>query len=55
MNQIMEVTEAQLCQRCEEFVHIKPQYKLCDPCEMEVLSILQHNALALHQEASSAA
>lgn len=55
MNGLIEMSQVKLCQRCEEFVHIKPQYKLCDPCEMEVLSILQHNAVALAQEASSAA
>jgi hypothetical protein len=48
------VTEAKLCPRCEEFVHIKPQYRLCDPCELEVLKILQHNAIALREEDNAA-
>lgn len=26
-----------LCHRCEELTHIKPEFKLCDDCEMEVL------------------
>jgi len=44
------ISEIKLCPRCEEFVHIKPQYRLCDPCEMEVLKVWQHNAIALKEE-----
>lgn len=39
-----------LCPRCEEIRHIRREFRLCDPCELEVLRIWQANALALHQE-----
>jgi hypothetical protein len=43
-----------LCPRCEQLVHIKPNYKLCDPCEFEVLRVWQ-SRLAYDQEAARVA
>lgn len=39
-----------LCPRCEEIRHIRREFRLCDPCELEVLRIWQANAVAIEEE-----
>lgn len=43
-----------LCPRCEELRHIRKEYRLCDPCELEMLRIWQANAIALQEEGHAA-
>ncbi|GAB4422242.1 MAG: hypothetical protein OHK0011_00920 [Turneriella sp.] len=52
MNQSVEAPK--LCPRCDELRQIRPHYKLCDPCEMEVLRVW-HDRLHDNQEAQRVA
>jgi hypothetical protein len=45
-----QTQKLQLCPRCEELRHIRREFRLCDPCELEVLRIWQANAIALQEE-----
>lgn len=52
---IRKVAELKLCPRCEHARHIKPNFRLCDPCELEFLKVLQDNGLPLNYEVRGAA
>lgn len=42
--------QLQLCPRCEELIVIHNDYRLCNPCQIEMLRICQANAIALQEE-----
>lgn len=38
------------CQRCEELVFVHNDFRICNPCQMEILRVCQANAIALMEE-----